>query len=31
MTKTCNRCNHVFVVVGRCPNCGCPEYRINDE
>lgn len=25
--KGCNRCNQLHR-DGRCPNCGCPEYRI---
>lgn len=25
----CNRCNAVRTrFIGRCPNCGCPEFRL---
>lgn len=26
--KFCNRCNTGYEDIGRCPDCGCPEYRI---
>jgi hypothetical protein len=28
MTFKCNRCNATLPKPGYCPNCKCPEYRI---
>jgi len=28
-SKKCNRCNKRYLAsLGKCPKCGCPEYRI---